>query len=259
MLALSILPLACMADRPTRARIEGGVFQDSAPSPHLLQHVLAPVLQRAGVTVDVETTRPGYVPHGGGVIQLTVTPAPAGLQPIALVEPGAVGQVCGIALSSHLADRRVSDRMATVCEDRLGTAGLSCSIERVDDTTAGHAGANLAIWAETTTGCRIGADRAGALGRSSEAIGRFVAETFLEDVRSGATTDRHLADQLVLFAALARGTSRYIVPRETEHLTSNLWLIAQFGARGGVDRRQVVIEGLALSRAQSSGRAHGPR
>lgn len=41
--------------------------------------------------------------------------------------------------------------------------------------------------------------------------------------------------------------ARYIVPRETEHLESNLWLIGQFGARGTVERRQVVIEGLALS------------
>lgn len=172
------------------------------------------------------------------------------LQPLALLEPGVVREVHGIALSSHLRQRRVSDRMATVCEERLKAAGLSCGIERVDDTTARHAGANLAIWAESTTGRRMGADRAGALGRSSEAIGAFVARTFLEDLRSGATVDRHLADQLVLFTALARGTSRYLVPCETEHLGTNLWLIAQFGAHGSVDRRQVVIEGLALSHAQ---------
>ena len=73
----------------------------------------------------------------------------------------------------------------------------------------------------------------------------------LQDVRSGATVDRHIADQLVLFAALAHGTSRYIVPRETEHLTTNLWLIGQFGARGRVERRQVVIDGLGLTRAQT--------
>lgn len=247
MLALSVLPLACFADQPVRARIEGGVFQDFAPSPGHLHHVLAPLLRRMGVTVSVEVTRPGYVPRGAGVIHVAVTPVAHGLEPLTLTDAGVVGQVRGIALSSHLAPRRVSDRMASACEERLKAAGLSCRVERVYDTTAQHAGANLAIWGESTTGCRLGADRAGALGRSSEAIGRFVAETFLEDLRSGATVDRHLTDQLVLFAALARGTSRYIVPRETEHLESNLWLIGQFGARGTVERRQVVIEGLALS------------
>jgi hypothetical protein len=56
----------------------------------------------------------------------------------------------------------------------------------------------------------------------------------------------------VLFAALAHGTSHYIVPCETEHLATNLWLIGQFGVHGVVKRKQVVIEGLGLGRAQAT-------
>jgi RNA 3'-terminal phosphate cyclase (ATP) len=252
MLAFSVLPLACFADQPVRAWIEGGVFQDYAPSPYHLQHVLAGLLQRMGVTVHLEVTRPGYAPQGAGSLQLTVMPVARELPPLTLTEPGETREVRGIAVASHLAERHVSDRMASACQDHLTAAGLSCEIERVEDTTAQHAGANLAIWAESTKGCVFGADRAGAFRRSSEAIGTFVAKTFLQDVRSGATVDQHVADQLVLFAALAHGTSRYIVPRETEHLTTNLWLIGQFGARGRVERRRVAIDGLGLVRAQTA-------
>jgi RNA 3'-terminal phosphate cyclase (ATP) len=248
MLAFSVLPLACFSDQPVHARIEGGVFQDFAPSPYHLQHVLAALLRRMGVTVHVEVRRPGYVPHGAGVLELTVRPVAHALSALTLTNRGEVGDVRGIALASHLAERHVSDRMASVCQGHLAAAGLACTIERVDDTTAQHAGASLAIWAETTTGCAFGADRAGAFRRSSEAIGAFVATTFLQDLRSGATVDRHLADQVVLFAALAHGTSRYIVPNETDHLKTNLWLIGQFGARGVVERKQVVIDGLGLTR-----------
>lgn len=248
MLAFSVLPLGCFADHPVRARIEGGVFQDYAPSPYHLEHVLAALLQRMGVTVALEVTRPGYVPQGAGTLQLTVTPVVRELTALTFMQPGEIREVRGIALASHLAERHVSERMASTCQEHLTAAGLSCAIERMDDTTAQHAGASLAIWAESTTGCVFGADRAGAFGRSSEAIGAFVAKSFLQDVQSGATIDRHAADQLVLFAALARGTSRYIVPRETEHLTTNLWLIGQFGARGSIERRQVVIDGLGLAR-----------
>ena len=249
MLALSVLPLACFADQPVRARIEGGVFQDYAPSPYHLQHVLAALLRRMGVTVCLEVSRPGYVPKGAGVLQLMVTPVSRGLAALALTQPGEMREVRGIAVASHLAERNVSDRMASACQQHLTAAGLSCAIDRIDDTTAQHAGANLAIWTESATGGVFGADRAGAFGRSSEAIGTFVAHTFLQDVRSGATVDRHVADQLVLFAAVAHGTSRYVVPRETEHLTTNLWLIGQFGAHGVVERRQVVIDGLGLTRS----------
>jgi RNA 3'-terminal phosphate cyclase len=121
-------------------------------------------------------------------------------------------------------------------------------LSQIWDTTALHAGAALAVWAESSTGCRFGADRAGAVRRSSEAIGRFVAATLLEDLASGATVDRHLADQLVLFAALAHCTSRYRVPRPTDHVESNLWLVEQFGARVAYQERDVVIEGMGFHR-----------
>jgi RNA 3'-terminal phosphate cyclase (ATP) len=138
--------------------------------------------------------------------------------------------------------------MAHVCEQQLAAAGVSAVIDRVSDTTALHAGASLAIWAESSTGGILGADRIGALRRSSEAIGRFAAATFLEDLATGATVDRHITDQLVLFAALAQGTSRYLIPHPTEHLESNLWLAAQFGVRGQFQAQQVVIEGIGFRR-----------
>lgn len=248
MLALSILPVACFADGPVTARITGGVFQDFAPSPHHMQHVLTPLLKRMGVTMELAVVRAGYVPQGAGVIELKVQPVKPPFNALTIVEQGRVQQVSGVAFSSHLAERGVSERMARVCEQRLAEAGLSCQIERVSDTTAVHAGASLAVWAESATGCVLGVDRAGALRRSSEAIGRFVATALLEDLATGATVDRHGADQVVLFAALASGTSRYLVPRLTEHLESNLWLAEQFGAWGECHGREVTIKGLGFRR-----------
>jgi RNA 3'-terminal phosphate cyclase (ATP) len=248
MLALSVLPVASFAAAPVHARITGGLFQDFAPSPFHMHRVLAPLLRSMGADVSLEVTRPGYVPGGGGIIEMHVVPARQGFTPLVLDTAGQASDVQGIALSSHLAERRVSERMASTCEEQIRSAGMSCAVDRVDDVTAVHAGACLAIWTKSSTGSWFGADRAGKFGRSSEEIGRFVAATFLQDVRSGATVDRHLADQLVLFCALAQGTSRYIVPRHTPHLASNLWLVGQFGARVAVEAGRVEIQGLALCR-----------
>ncbi len=244
MLALGVLPLACFADGPVAARIRGGVFQDFAPSPHHLQHVLAPLLRRMGMVMDLQVQKAGYVPKGAGIIELNVKPASASLKPLVLLEAGFFSRVSGIAFSSHLEQRRVSQRMAEACERRLARAGLSPAIERIHDTTAFHAGASLAIWGESSTGCIIGADRAGALRRSSEAIGEFVAESFLANLATGAAVDEHAADQLISFALLARGNSRYLIPRLTGHLESNLWLADRFGAKVKCDEREVVIEGV---------------
>jgi RNA 3'-terminal phosphate cyclase (ATP) len=246
MLALGVLAVACLADAKLVARIGGGVFQDFAPSPFHLQHVLAPLLARMGAAVALTLVRPGYVPAGHGELELRVEPAARGLLPLELVEPGPVRMVHGIALASHLAERRVAERMARACEEQLAARGLACAIERVDDASASRPGAGLAIWAETARGCRLGADRAGAPRRSSEAIGRHVARALIEDLATGAGVDRHLADQLVLFAALAQGTTRYRVPAESEHLRTNLWLAERFGVRSRRDGPLVEIEGLGL-------------
>src|SRR5262245_2569018 len=189
MLGLSILPLACFADAPLTARITGGVFQDFAPSPYHMQHVLAPLLARMGVRMALRVVRAGYVPRGAGVIELHVTPTRRPLCPLALRAQGCLRSVAGIAFASHLEGRGVSERMARTCEEHLGRSGISATVERVNDTEALHAGASLAVWGESSTGCMLGADRAGARGRSSEAIGRFVAEALLTDLGRGATVD----------------------------------------------------------------------
>ncbi|HEU4463610.1 MAG TPA: RNA 3'-terminal phosphate cyclase, partial [Gemmatimonadota bacterium] len=114
------------------------------------------------------------------------------------------------------------------------------------DRTAMQAGAGMAVWARTATGCRLGADGAGAPGRRSEWIGRRVAGELIADLASGATADRHAADMLVPWAAFARGESLWRAPRATEHLTTNLWLVSELGTRVRLDGATAVVEGLSL-------------
>jgi RNA 3'-terminal phosphate cyclase (ATP) len=247
MLALGILPLACFADAPVEATLVGGVFQDFAPSPHHFQHVLLPTLAEMGVEAELEILRAGYPPSGAGELALRVQPLRGALAPLERVAPGEVQRVAGVAFASHLALRRVAARMAESCRSTLAAGGLAAQIECVEDASATQAGASLAVWAQTTTRARLGADRAGARGRSSESIGHDVARSLLEDLASGAATDRHLADQLVLFAALAAGRSRWTLPRVSDHVESNVWLVGHFGVQAHCDAHAVAVEGLGLT------------
>jgi RNA 3'-terminal phosphate cyclase (ATP) len=136
--------------------------------------------------------------------------------------------------------------MADACAEALADAALECTIERCYDDSSAQAGAGMAVWATTTAGCRLGADGAGAPGRRSEWIGRRVAEDLLADLSTGATTDRHAADMLVLWAALADGESRWLAPGATGHLTTNLWLVSELGARARLEGTMAIVEGLSL-------------
>lgn len=255
MLAAMILPLGLMADCPSRYRITGGLFQDFAPSAFHFCHVLLPILKKMGIGAEAFIRRAGYVPRGQGVIEVQVTPKKETLSPLFLADPGRVRRVGGIALSSLIAEKKVSERMARACSAVLRENGYDAHIEiRYDekdspayDLAAVQPGAALAVWAQTETGCLIGADTAGARGRSSEAIGKKTARHLLEDLASGASVDRHLADQLVPFAALAQGESVFRTPTMTDHLEARLWLVEKIlGAETQVEKGLMRIRGISI-------------
>jgi RNA 3'-terminal phosphate cyclase (ATP) len=137
--------------------------------------------------------------------------------------------------------------MAQECRRVLSSYGYKAEIEEIYDESSLQEGAALGIYAETSSGSRIGSDRAGRPGRSSESIGRYVAQSFVEDVKTGAAVDRYIADQLIIYAGLAEGTTRYSVPRITEHVETNLWLIEQFlGAKTKISGNVIEIEGIGF-------------
>jgi RNA 3'-terminal phosphate cyclase (ATP) len=255
MLALSLLPLGLFADRASTYRMTGGLFQDFAPSLFHLKHVLLPTVRKMGVEGEVRIMQPGYVPKGGGRMELQITPLREALKPLNLVNQGRVESIKGIALSSHLKERAVSRRMGRECERALKEKGVDAEIELLHDEREKPAferasvqpGAALAIWAQTDTGCLIGADMAGARGRTAEQIGKQTASDLLTDLGSGATMDRHLADEVIPFAALAKGTSTFRIPSVTEHVEARLWLVEKIlGAKSRICENLVTIDGIGF-------------
>ena len=248
-----------------RVTIRGGLFQDFAPSFFHLQYVLLPLLSRMGLSVDARMVRPGYVPQGQGILELTVT---RGIQPpraVVLLHRGELRRIWGIALASHLAERRVPERMAQTAQAAFARAGYAAEIQVVHDRDAAQPGAALAAFADlkdqapaASTGTpedgmppadvRLGADWAGARGRTSEGIAAYVASQLLDDLRSEATLDRWAADQIIPFAALAAGESRFRIPAATDHVRTNAWLAETFlGAKVTVGERELTVAGIGFS------------
>jgi RNA 3'-terminal phosphate cyclase (ATP) len=255
MLALSLLPLGLFAEGPSTYTMTGGLFQDFAPSLFHLKHVLLPTVRKMGVIAEVRIMQPGYVPKGGGRMELQIEPLDEPLKPLNLFHQGQVDSIRGIALSSQLKERKVSQRMGRDCERALKGRGFHPEIQVLDDERDTPAfekpsiqpGAALALWAQTDRGCLIGADMAGARGRTAEFIGKQTALDLLKDLDSGATVDRHLADQVIPFAALAKGTSTFLIPSVTEHVEARLWLVEKIlGAKSRVYENLVTIEGIGF-------------
>jgi len=245
MMAVCLLSLGCLAREPSIYTITGGLFQDFAPNAFHTRHVLLDLLRRFSIRADLHILRPGYYPQGGGSIKLEIHPARGKLTPVQLPEQGRIVSIRGVALSSHLREKRVGRRMAETCNNALAQSGYHADIEIIDDESAHQKGAALCVYAITDSGCIIGSDMAGKLGRSAESIGTAVAGNLLEDIRSGATVDRFAGDQLILYAALAEGESRYVIPAMNDHVDANLWLVQEIlGAQASIQGRDLRIRGI---------------
>jgi RNA 3'-terminal phosphate cyclase (ATP) len=247
LLALAILPILAFGPRRVSVELQGGLFQDFAPSVYHLQHVMLPLLKLLGLEADLEMLRPGYVPRGGGRVCMSVNPVRDRFQPFVLDQIPVVERLWGIALASHLEERKVSHRMAAAAQEVLTGAGYRASIESRYENTALQPGAGLALFADLAGGSRLGADMAGAPRRTSETIGRAVAGQLLKEIETGATLDQHAADQIIPFAALAAGQTRFRVAAITDHMESNAWLARKFiGAEIAFQGRVLSISGVGF-------------
>jgi RNA 3'-terminal phosphate cyclase (ATP) len=246
-LALAVLPVLAFTPAPVTIELRGGLFQDYAPSFFHLEHVLLPLLNRMGFIVTMRMERPGYVPTGQGILHLEAEPVRNTFSPLVMDNPGFVAKVWGIALSSRLKEQSVSDRMADSARRALEATGYQADFQVLYDDTARQAGAGLVAFADLSSGARIGSDRAGAMGRRSETIGKYVARQLLEDLQTGATLDRYASDQIIPFAALAAGESRFRIPRVSEHIESNAWLSREFlGAKIDIEQHELVVQGVGF-------------
>ncbi len=183
---------------------------------------------------------------------ITVRPLQDGLQSLLLDMPANTEKLWGIALASHLEERKVAQRMADAAQEVLGASGYRASIQIQYETTAFQPGAALALFGDLGGGSRLGADMAGAPGRRAESIGKRVSKQLLEEIKSGATLDRYTADQMIPFAALASGQSRFRVSAGSEHIESNAWLAQEFLGAEVALRDQVLTVSAVGFRCPSS-------
>jgi RNA 3'-terminal phosphate cyclase (ATP) len=67
----------------------------------------------------------------------------------------------------------------------------------------------------------------GRRGKPAEKVADEACSAFLRFMASEAGVDSHLADQLALYMALARGRSSLVAETITDHLRTNIWVIEQ--------------------------------
>lgn len=218
-----LIPLV-HADAESSVTVIGGTHVPHAPNIEYLESLYTPVLRRAGLEVEVDYEAAGFFPRGGGRIHLRVRPT-AFLQPVDLSERGKLEKLTAYIVTSGLPDH-VADRGAATVEKAMKAVGRQVHVE-IRRMPSPGSGAAVTLVAHCEGGS-AGFSGLGERGKPMEQVAETPCRQFMEWWKTGAACDEHLADQLVLPAALAHGESRWSTPAVTDHLRTVLWVAQQF-------------------------------
>lgn len=218
----TLLPLLALAGGPSRVTVTGGTHVSFAPPAEHLTEVFLPIVAAHGLAAEIAATTVGFMPRGGGALTLT-TPGSSRLRPFTLTERGPIQTITAHIITSGL-PAEVGRRGAAAVETALRGLPLTVSVR---DVPSPGVGAAVVLIAECE-GSRAGFSALGQRGRPMEAVAGEACVALKDWLKTGATCEEHLADQLVLPAALASGTSRWTTVRVTDHLRTVLWVVPQF-------------------------------
>ncbi|WP_424007809.1 RNA 3'-terminal phosphate cyclase [Haloferax denitrificans] len=233
----TVLPAAVAVDAPLRLTVTGGTDVRWSPPADYLRYVKRPLCSRFGVEFGVSVPRRGFYPAGGGTLSLRVNPAEP--TPLALDRRSEPDELRVYSVESDsLADAAVADRQVEGVRDALAEAGVDLPVRAaVSSVESDSPGSVVVVVARGGDGDERGGDGSesvvagfdayGERGTPAEAVGSRAAAAFLDWLRGDAPVDRHMADQLLVWVALAGGRLR--IPAVTDHVRTNLDVIRSFG------------------------------
>ncbi len=144
-----------------------------------------------------------------------------------MVDRGVLKRILAISgASNHLKDKKVAERQIAGVKEIFGQLKLPIE-ERVEYYETLCPGSQICLIAEFENTV-VGTDNLGKLGKRAEDVGKEAALELLKKQKSGACLDKHLADQILPYMALANGESRVSVSELTLHCQTNMWLIEKF-------------------------------
>ncbi len=242
-----LIPIAMSADRESEITVTGGTDVKWSPPVDYLKNVTLKAVERMGGRADVEVVRRGYYPEGGG--RVTAVIEPSGLHAVEF-EVVRRARVKGISHCSNL-PRHVAERQAKSAAERLSEGKAECSVEldgvdvEIEVSRGKSTGSGITLWCDSP----VGGSALGEKGKRAEIVGREAAEALLRGLKAEAAVDEWAGDQLMVFAALAKGVTRYTVSRVTKHQISNAYVINKFFdgcVKIDEDRRFIAVKGAGI-------------
>jgi len=225
LLLQTITPLLIFAQKPIDLDITGGTETKWSPTIQYTKYVTYPVLKMLGAELDLEIIKHGYYPKGGGRVSVKSKPIKE-LNRFICTNRGNirgihVDSVCG-SLPPDIAERQGQSALRTI-QYYFPNVKVSMGYKSVPSLSPGTSVTCYAVCDKSV----IGSSSLGELGVRAETIGERAAEGLITSLNTGSALDKYMADQILIYLALAKGTSQVRVEDITQHVKTNIQVIEQ--------------------------------
>lgn len=219
LVAQTLIPILLHASKESTVRIIGGTHVMKSPGYDYFEQVFVPAIARFGASVESKLIRVGYYPKGGGIIELKVKPSKLhgctswpGEEKVK-----AIIRLSGLPMGIVMREKKIFVQRDI----------FDVFIRENESYSVGNA---VTAWKGFKGSYVIGERGKRAEVVAQEALDAVEAEEGDVDIR--------LADQLLIYAALAEGSTSYTTSKETGHLETNAYIVSKF-----VDREMGIENG----------------
>lgn len=239
LVAQTVIPVLLKADEPSTVTITGGTHVPFAPIWEFFAETYLPELRRMGAKIEAELVQPGFYPAAGGVVKLRIWPFDVAkkIDFFDLRELGAYrgGKVVGVVSALPVA---IAEAEVGIVSKRLKELELKPEVRTVEAFGPG----NYCYVQLDYDRCSVVFSSVGTYDKSRKAVGNEVVTAVRDFLKAGKACEKHLADQLLVLAAVFLGQRNYWwncddleftdwhveVQKESSHFTTNQEVIRSF-------------------------------
>jgi RNA 3'-terminal phosphate cyclase (ATP) len=222
-LLAAIAPVFAKTGRYVTLEIAGETHGQNSLSFDALAHQTLNAYRRFGFHTYADLLEAGYGRGSHGRIHLEIEPS--ALHGVSFRERGGLREMSAVICASDLSDG-IGQRAVSHLSKLAQHSNIELDIEVVSPPSR-QSGFHVSIFAEFERGFGSGS-AAGARGLRTEAVVQTAFERFMQWLRTDATVDEYLADQLLVLAAIAEGPTFLKVSRLTPRVLTTVWVIKQF-------------------------------
>ena len=222
----TVLPSLMVAGGPSVVRVSGGTHNPLAPTFDFLQQAYAPLVRKLGPNIELELSRHGFYPAGGGEFTCQITPAES-LRGVEILERGKTIRRYGKAIVANL-PLKIAEREVSVLQRKSNWPADCFESVEVDSNGPGNV-VTIGLENEHANEICVGF---GSRGVPAERVANNAWREMKRYEKSNVPIGEYLADQIILPMAMAahfdKQASSFRTVQLSQHTKTHIDLLERF-------------------------------